>query len=85
MANEYVQEVLKYVKSTYEAMTDNAVKMQEQGEKALQEMLAKSKDVQAEGEKAINEFLANVKKGRDEFKKMMDDAVAKFESTFSKK
>lgn len=84
MGQEMLNEVFKYVKSTYETMTENLIKVQEQGEKILKDSVQKTKDLQAEGEKALNEFIENAKKGRNEFKKMMDEGFKKVEETMKK-
>jgi hypothetical protein len=84
MGQEMLNEVIKYVKATYETMTDNLIKVQDQGEKILKESIQKTKDLQADGEKVLNEFIENAKKGRNEFKKMMDDGFKKVEDMMKK-
>lgn len=76
------QDVVSFIKSSYETTLDNMSKMQEQGEKVLKEMISKGKEVQADGEKVLNEFLSNAKKGRDEFKKLLDENFKRVEDLF---
>lgn len=78
------QDIFAFVKSSYETMTDNLVKVQEQGEKLLKETVQRTKDLQTEGEKVLNEFIENTKKAREEFKKMTDEGFKKVEEMFKK-
>jgi polyhydroxyalkanoate synthesis regulator phasin len=76
------QDVVNFIKSSYESTIENITKMQDQGEKVLKEMMSKSKEVQADGEKVLDEFLSNAKKGRDEFKKLLDENFKRLEDIF---
>lgn len=84
MGQEMLNEVIKYVKSTYDTMTENLIKVQEQGEKILKDSVQRTKDLQSDSEKTMNEFFENAKKGRDEFKKMMDEGFKKVEEMMKK-
>ena len=76
------QDVVNFIKSSYETTLENISKMQDQGEKVLKEMITKGKEAQADGEKVLDEFVANAKKGRDEFKKMLDENFKRLEDLF---
>ncbi len=75
-------DVLNFIKSSYDSTLDNVVKMQDQGEKVLKDVIGGAKEGQAEGEKVLNEFLANAKKARDEYKKIMDDGFKRVQDLF---
>jgi len=75
-------DVLKLIKTSYDSTLDNVVKMQDQGEKILKDVISRAKEGQAEAEKILNEFLTNANKARDEFKKIMDEGFKRVEDLF---
>ncbi len=75
-------DVVNFLKSSFDSTLDNLVKVQDQGEKVLRDMVEKGKEVQADGEKVLNEFLVNARKARDEYKKTVEDGYKKVTDLF---
>lgn len=73
------EEVLKFVKSSFETGFDTAVKIQDLNEKAFKDWLDKGKEVQADAVLMVNDFIENAKKGRDEYRKVVDNGFNKIE------
>lgn len=67
------ENVLKFMKSSFDATFDNVVKIQDLNEKMLKDMLEKGKGMQADAVKMVNDFIENAKKGRDAYQKVMED------------
>jgi polyhydroxyalkanoate synthesis regulator phasin len=75
-------EVLQFMKSSFDATFDNMVKIQDLNEKMLKEMIEKGEAVQQDAEKKMNEFMEKAKQERDQYRKVMEDGFKKMESMF---
>jgi hypothetical protein len=73
------EEVLKFMKSSFEATFDNVIKIQDLNEKMLKEMAEKGKEMQSETAKAVEDFIENSKKGRDDYRKVVEDGFKRME------
>lgn len=72
-------DVLKFVKSSFDAAYDNAAKIQDMNEKIYKNMLEVSKEMQAESIKMVDAYVDNTKKGMVEYKKLVEEGFKKAE------
>jgi len=76
-------DMLKFMKSSFDATFDNVVKIQDLNEKMFKDMIGKGSEMQTEGMAMVNDFIENAKKGRDDYKKVMEDGFKKVEETLT--
>ncbi len=75
-------DVLNFIKSSFDTTLYNMLKIQDQGEKVLKDMVTKGKETRADAEKILNDFLANAKKARDEYKKTIEEGFRQVTDIF---
>lgn len=66
-------EVLKLMKSSFDATFENVMKIQDLNEKMLKDMLEKGKEMRADSVKMMNDLIENANRGRDKYRKVMED------------
>lgn len=71
--NTVSEEVIKFMKSSFDATFDNVVKIQDLNEKILRDMIEKGKEIQSDALAMVNDFIENANKGRNEYRKVMED------------
>jgi len=76
-------DMLKFMKSSFDATFDNVVKIQDLNEKMFKDMIGKGSEMQTDGMAMVNDFIENAKKGRDDYKKVMEDGFKKVEETLT--
>ncbi len=76
------EEVLQFMKSSFDATFDNMVKIQDLNEKMLKEMIEKGEVVKQDAAKKMNEFMEKAKQERDQYRKVMEEGFKKMESMF---
>ncbi len=79
------EDMLKLMKSSFEATFDNVIKVQDMNEKVFKDMLEKSKEMGDDAVKMVNDFIENAKKGRDEYRKATEDGFKKIEDMLKTK
>lgn len=78
------EEILKLMKSSFQASFDNVARIQDVNEKVLKETIQKGKSVQDDALKMVDEFIENARKGQQEYRRMMEEGFKKLEEMFTK-
>jgi len=73
------EEMLKFMKSTFDATFENVAKIQSMNERVLREMIEKGKELQGDGNRVLEEFIEKAHRGQSEYKKTIDDGFKKLE------
>ena len=73
------EDILKFMKSAFDATFENVVKIQSMNEKGIREMVEKAKELQGDSMRVVDEFVANACKGQAEYKKAVDEGFKKVE------
>ena len=76
------EEILKLMKSSFEASFDNVTQLQEVNEKVLKEAIQQGKTARNEALKMVDEFVAHARKGQEEYRKLMEEGFKKLEDMF---
>jgi hypothetical protein len=70
-------DVVKFVRFSFDTAYQNMVKIQDLQEKVVRETLTLGKDIQADAVKVMDRMIEDGKKGREDFKKMVEDGFSK--------
>lgn len=73
------EEVLKFMKSSFDASFDNVVKVQDLNEKMLNEMIQKGEAVQKDTMKMVQDFAAQAKQERDKYRQAVEDGFKRMQ------
>jgi polyhydroxyalkanoate synthesis regulator phasin len=79
------EDVLKFMKSSFDATFDNMAKIQDLNEQMLKDMIEKGEAAQKGGLNMVDDFIAKAKKERDQYRKAMEDGFKKMESMLKTK
>ncbi len=79
------EEILKFMKSSFDASCDNVDKVQDLNERMLNEMMKKAKTTGEDSQKAVKDFLAKAKQERAKYRKSMEDGFRKVQETLEGK
>jgi len=72
-------DVLQFMKSSFDATFDNLVKIQDLNENMLKEMIDKGEAVQKDSTKMVQDFMTQAKKERDKYRQAMEDGFKNVE------
>lgn len=82
---EVGEDVLRFMKSSFDATFDNLVKIQDLNERMLNEMIKRGETVQKDSMKMVQDFLAQAKQERDKYKQAVESGFKNVEQLLKPK
>ena len=80
---EFFKQMIEFNKATFDNTFNAIVMMQDQAERAANNLIDQATWLPEEGKKAVREWAKAYKKGREDFKKTVDENFNRVEAFFS--
>ena len=77
------KDILRFMKSSFDATFDNAAKIQDLNERMLKNVIEVGKEMQADAVKMVDVLSENAKKGRDEYRKVLEEGLKRVEEIYT--
>ena len=78
------EEMIKFLRTSWETYLKILETLQSQTEKALEMILTQSDALREEGKKMVKKWMELMKEGQEQYRKMMEENLSKLESMLSK-